>query len=260
MKIRGFTLAEVLITLGVIGVVAALTIPGLITNMNNKVRNTRITTINAKLKQGTDKLMIMGHINGYDTTEKFVTALSEHMKIASVCSADKIDECFPYKEINVDGADEAVEVKDLNSPEAFGLSSDEYSNPVSLITGDGTPYILMYKKDCDIDDGDGRANSRKCIAGIYDWNGAKTPNKFVTSKDSNTGFATSDIQFLGNVTRLAKYEVAEGGAFMSPTPGGYTYYKFTNVQTKTRSEAEAACPAGTEMPPVKSLENVFFMV
>lgn len=31
MKLTGFTLAEVLITLGIIGVVAAITIPGLIT-------------------------------------------------------------------------------------------------------------------------------------------------------------------------------------------------------------------------------------
>ena len=36
MKIFGFTLAEVLITLGIIGVVAAMTIPGLIQNSKNK--------------------------------------------------------------------------------------------------------------------------------------------------------------------------------------------------------------------------------
>lgn len=35
-KFRGFTLAEVLITLGVIGVVAAMTIPGMITNYQKK--------------------------------------------------------------------------------------------------------------------------------------------------------------------------------------------------------------------------------
>ena len=33
---KGFTLAEVLITLGIIGVVAALTIPGLIANHRKK--------------------------------------------------------------------------------------------------------------------------------------------------------------------------------------------------------------------------------
>ena len=33
---KGFTLAEVLITLGIIGVVAAMTMPTLINNINNK--------------------------------------------------------------------------------------------------------------------------------------------------------------------------------------------------------------------------------
>lgn len=36
MKINGFTLAEVLITLGIIGIVAALTLPALIANKQAK--------------------------------------------------------------------------------------------------------------------------------------------------------------------------------------------------------------------------------
>ncbi len=39
---KGFTLAEVLITLGIIGVVAAMTIPNLITSYNKKITETRL--------------------------------------------------------------------------------------------------------------------------------------------------------------------------------------------------------------------------
>lgn len=50
----GFTLAEVLITLGIIGVIAALTIPGLISNHKKKVVITRMkkfyTTFNQAIK------------------------------------------------------------------------------------------------------------------------------------------------------------------------------------------------------------------
>lgn len=39
---RGFTLAEVLITLGIIGVVAAITIPALISNYQISVNKTKL--------------------------------------------------------------------------------------------------------------------------------------------------------------------------------------------------------------------------
>ena len=42
MITRGFTLAEVLITLGIIGVVAAMTLPSLIQKNNNRVVETRL--------------------------------------------------------------------------------------------------------------------------------------------------------------------------------------------------------------------------
>ena len=41
MKKKAFTLAEVLITLAIIGIVAALTIPTLLNNYNDKVLETR---------------------------------------------------------------------------------------------------------------------------------------------------------------------------------------------------------------------------
>ncbi len=42
MKNFGFTLAEVLITLGIIGVIAALTLPNLIANYQKKVWATQL--------------------------------------------------------------------------------------------------------------------------------------------------------------------------------------------------------------------------
>ena len=48
---RGFTLAEVLITLGIIGVVAALTLPTLIHNHNKKVIETRLKKFYSSINQ-----------------------------------------------------------------------------------------------------------------------------------------------------------------------------------------------------------------
>ena len=46
---NAFTLAEVLITLGVIGVVAAVTMPTLVTNIQEKARKEQVRTVKYKL-------------------------------------------------------------------------------------------------------------------------------------------------------------------------------------------------------------------
>ena len=51
MKKLAFTLAEVLITLGIIGVVAAMTIPTLITNFQKRSTATRVKTFYSKINQ-----------------------------------------------------------------------------------------------------------------------------------------------------------------------------------------------------------------
>ena len=48
---KGFTLAEVLITLGIIGVVASLTIPGVMSAYNRHITETRLRGIYSTLQQ-----------------------------------------------------------------------------------------------------------------------------------------------------------------------------------------------------------------
>ncbi len=248
----GFTLVEVLITLIVVGVVSALTLPALITNVSAKIKSNRIENIKLKLRQGTDKLMILEQINGYNSTEDFVKALSQHYKISEYCSADKIADYYPYSAITaVDekGKLNEVLISDLNTPQAFGLKEDEYSSPVSFITADGVPYIILYKKDCKIDENDYKIGaSAGCIAGIYDWNGTSQPNKFVTTTDSN-GVSAVDIQFLGPVSKLAKYQ-----AFIVELNG----IKIISVNNNLYSSAaRAKCLSdGGRLPTKEELEKI----
>ena len=50
-RFLGFTLAEVLITLGIIGIVAAMTIPTLVQNYNTRAWNTAYTVFTKKLEE-----------------------------------------------------------------------------------------------------------------------------------------------------------------------------------------------------------------
>lgn len=78
-KLSGFTLAEVLITLGIIGVVAAITMPTLIQNHKKKVVETRLLKMYSSINQAINRSVSdNGEVetwefpaNNYDEVENF---------------------------------------------------------------------------------------------------------------------------------------------------------------------------------------------
>ncbi|MBO6087150.1 prepilin-type N-terminal cleavage/methylation domain-containing protein [bacterium] len=65
---KGFTLAEVLITLGVIGVVAAMTLPTLIQNYQKKVWTTQLQKSYSLLEQSFQKIMADDEVQKFSDT------------------------------------------------------------------------------------------------------------------------------------------------------------------------------------------------
>ena len=78
---RAFTLAEVLITLGVIGVVAALTLPTLISTMHTKAMERKEQVFNHRLTNGLREMAVKSTLTGYDDTYEFAKELGQHYKI-----------------------------------------------------------------------------------------------------------------------------------------------------------------------------------
>ena len=77
---NAFTLAEVLITLVVIGVIAAAVIPILQQNINERVNSSRQANIAFKVTQAMDKMKALGLLEkDYGTTEAFVNELQKHL-------------------------------------------------------------------------------------------------------------------------------------------------------------------------------------
>ena len=93
MKKHGFTLAEVLITLGIIGVVAALTAPALVQNAGSAqvgpklakaVSTFEIANENLLTTEGSNSLASISATPGPSATsiENYVDSLSNYMKIS----------------------------------------------------------------------------------------------------------------------------------------------------------------------------------
>ena len=189
---EAFTLAEVLITLGVIGIVAAMTLPVLNQAINKKVRAEQIRTVKYKFTKATEKMASLGLIGPYDSTASFVAELQKHLKIAKVCPSSKLRDCWPYDTITLlDGKE--YEVTKLQTGKQFQMKDSDtanYSSPnIGIITGDGTPMILSYNTKCEAldpvktygwatEDNKPVSNATSnCVAAVFEINGSKKPNK-----------------------------------------------------------------------------------
>ena len=184
-----FTLAEVLITLGIIGVVAALTMPALISNVQDRVKQKRVENIKQKLSKVTDKMAVQSGLIGYGDTMSFVQEMSKHMKLAKICDNNHISDCWPTEEVTLNDEGKTWEIAKTKNARTLLIPEnirDNWTATVGLVTADGTAMILSYDKTCDFDvDQTGLAygassdlsTSTSCLSGMFDWNGGKNPNK-----------------------------------------------------------------------------------
>ena len=226
-KKAAFTLAEVLITLAIIGVVAALTLPTLIAKVNEKVDGNQKKVTEAKLIQGLNMLDLHGGINNtYSSTAEFVEELSKYMKITKICDGTNsaFSECIPYSEITYNNGteDKTVEITKLNTADSLGLGTvtdeQEFMAPVAMVLADGTPMFLTYNKKCISDPDSIKSDNKKihsCVDGLYDLNGSRMPNR--VGKDLTA-------------MNKASINIAEGPAVLA-TIAGYNIIKQTDGLT-----------------------------
>ena len=188
----GFTLAEVLITLGIIGVVAALTLPALLTNVQAKIRAEQIRSAKYKFSLATEKMARLNLIGPYDSTDAFVDELQKHLKISKRCDVSNLRGCWPYETVDL-GEDKTWNIADTKTGKQFGMDTndkqDYSSNNVGIVTADGVPMILSYNKKCKAIDSlekltwstsDNKPESNdsaSCVAAVFEINGTGKPNR-----------------------------------------------------------------------------------
>ena len=217
---KGFTLAETLITLGIIGVVAAITIPTWHANVQERVRREQLRTIKFKFTQATDSMKTQGLLpettSDATATNTFVTELSKHLKLAKVCDNNHLNECWPTETINMsDGTTKrAKDLKTGESISALALGSKS-TTTMGIITADGTPMILVYSPKCTpleqektytwstVDNKPETNATTNCVSAIMDINGHKRPNKIgqdVRTLNSLFGYVTANSATFGTLS------------------------------------------------------------
>ena len=231
LRKTAFTLAEVLITLGIIGIVAALTLPAFISNVQGRIQTKRVENINQKLSKVTDKMAVQSGLIGYPDTMAFVQEMKKHMSIAKVCDNSHLSECWGTTEVDV-GKDEPWEIsktKTARELQIIKAQRKHWADTVGIVTADGTPMILSYDKECNFDvnntglqfdKSSGKSNSLACISGVFDWNGGSKPNKL-----------GDDVKLLGLASGL--------GSSCAFEVGGTCYTAPFTPKPMTKAECEA---------------------
>ena len=175
-NLKAFTLAEVLMALTVIGIVAAMTIPNLIKNHNEKAWSTAKTVFLEHFEEATKQMNIEGQMQGYKSTGDFLNVLKKYLKINTICDIGKNYKCFADS-ININDGQNILsyDVNELKSSINFKKNFGTEIRAVAL--SNGTSMLLTYNPNCEyINPYDNQADTTKCAVLYYDVNGKKSPN------------------------------------------------------------------------------------
>ena len=173
-----FTMAEILLSLTIIGVVAAITLPSLTGNINERTWNTQRKALHSRLSQA---FSLMPQIRGYGTlsvttmpdsgwtkqafssnnaTEAFLTnGLAKVFKLNNICDADHLNDCgIPDQMIKYGGGSKVNltgnalrTLADLNknySSMGCARYSTVYTLAAAFETANGESILVHYNPLC----------------------------------------------------------------------------------------------------------------
>ncbi len=197
MRKKAFTLAETLIVIAIIGIIAIIVIFKVTGDIMSNARLKQTIASKHKFAKAIEQMALNYDIGAYygtgndktDATAEFVDKFRNYYKLNRVCSALNLEDCWGYSTIKFINGN-TYEIKDAINGKLFkngGSESvgDDYDVDTAGILGtDGTRFILAYNKNCQgiepqvytwNSDGTNNAATR-CITGIMDIDGSKTPN------------------------------------------------------------------------------------
>ncbi len=265
-KALAFTMAEILLSLTIIGVVAAITLPSLMANINERTWNTQRKALYARMSQA---LSIMPQMGGYgkvteeggsiteDTAaEAFLTeGLSKVLKINNICDSEHLADCgIVSSYTNMTGSvnswpTKLSELNPLFTGSHTNANGSVHQSPLKDVdtkvaafeTLSGESVALYYNNYCYAKSNDMRwkhVAPYMCANFVYDLNGVKGPN--TVGKD------------IGFITALYSTETS----VVAPMP-----LKNELPKTYDQLSAAKACAdyeADSRLPNIEELMGMFY--
>lgn len=208
-KLNAFTLAEVLITLGIIGVVAAMTLPTLVLKYQEKETVTALKKFYSQISQA--YLFAVGEHGTPDlwglnaaSSENMITYIKPYLKFDKICRFGDGSVCHTADNLYF---------------RSGGKTSSHYMNPweskrTSAVLADGMIVNSFFiSEDCSSSRGTGKFLENVCGEYVVDVNGSKKPNMY-----------GKDI-FIFLLTKFGVIPLGGGETFLE-VPENSTIYSF----------------------------------
>ena len=173
-----FTLAEVLITITIVGVVAAMTLPTLIKKIDKVRYKNAYQRTRSVLLQSMRSMKAADEITGYKTTEEFMENYKKHAKVVHECPAGNLKGCFPEE---FQAGNLEYNIGAIKTAKNLGRDWDVDTNVVGFVLLDGTSVIMAYDTSCNDSKPD------YCAAFAFDMNGINSTNRFTANGESDIG-------------------------------------------------------------------------
>ncbi len=230
-KKKAFTLAEILITLSIIGIVAAISIPSLLVNINDKTYDAQRNALLARMSQAVGQMDDIGSYEkssgGADQSSAvtFITkGLSKVYKISSVCGKGHLDSCDVSATMKLPNATSDFKVSENETFSAFNdkmsTAMDSFdTNVAAFMTTNGESILVYYNPKCkDKHENDTTdVLSEVCVNMIYDLNGGKSPNQFgkdigfMTIMYPSTPTVVAPVVYSENISDKPSFSTTAGG-------------------------------------------------
>ena len=182
---KGFTIPEMIVTIGAIGILAGLTIPTMIHSIRTQTHQRTMNMQRQKIAQGVTMLSVRRPRMGYKSTAAFVKDLSRYMQIVDYCCEDttycskSLEKCWPYPDITLNDEDSTkYSISKATNKKVFKEPVEKQENyatdNVSFVTNNGIAVLINYNTECKPNAGD---ENQSCYVALVDVNGDKGPNK-----------------------------------------------------------------------------------
>ncbi len=244
-RFNAFTMAEILLSLTIIGVVAAITLPSLMGNINERTWNTQRKALHARMSQA---LAMMPQLNGYNASESTLAAetfitegLSKVIKINNICDKDNLDDCGLSTIIyGMTGSQvySAIPSTHYSYASNWAIRTDSeggnvYYATAAFETQNGESVLTFYNPYCSSKPdttSSYQVSNQICANFIYDLNGNKGPN--TVGKD------------IGYITAL----YATDSAIVAPMPAAAAVGGIASAANQTVGSACTAADPDSRAP------------